>query len=225
MPVALPAGSIVECVRDPLWRGVRKLHRRLSVRSGSPNMPFIKSIVVAAFAIAGCVSAALAQTGTYKIPSGSMKPTLMPGDVVNVAKYPAGTQPARGDLIAFRLPSDTKTVFIMRVVGLAGDKVQVVGGALQINGEAVKREQIADFADTLDGKPHPVKRWRETLTGSLAHETIDLVPNGPLDNTAAVTVPAGHVFVLGDNRDNARDSRDPSIGTIPLDHVNGRVSK
>lgn len=199
--------------------------RRPRILSKSLDMQFMKLLFLTGLAIAAGASLACAQTGAYKIPSGSMKPTLMPGDVVNVAKYPAGTQPARGDLIAFRLPSDAKIVFIMRIVGLAGDKVQVVGGALQVNGEAVKREQIADFADTLDGKPHAVKRWRETLAGGLAHETIDLVPNGPLDNTAAVTVPAGHVFVLGDNRDNARDSRDPGIGTIPLDHINGRVVK
>ena len=182
-------------------------------------------LVTVAFATIVGLTASSAQTGPYKLPSASMNPTFIPGTIVNVVKYDAGAQPAPGDVIAFRVPSDMKTVFLFRVVGIGGDKVQVIKGALHINGDAIKREQIADFADTDEGKPISVKQWRETPPGGASYNVIHLFPSGPFDNTAVVTVPAGHVFVLGDSRHNARDSRDASVGMIPLANVIGRVVK
>jgi signal peptidase I len=184
-----------------------------------------RHLALGAVAIAIGISAALAQTGRFEFPSGSMKPTILPGAIVNVVSYASGAQPARGDLIAFHTSAQPRTVHLMRVVGVGGDKVQVVNGALQLNGEPVKREPIADFADTDDGTPQAVKQWHETLPGGAAYNVIELVPHGPFDNTALMIVPPGHVFVLGDNRENVRDSRDPGVGMIPLANVNGRVAK
>ena len=181
--------------------------------------------VAVAVAIMLGLTASWAQTGPYKLPSASMNPTFTPGRIVNVVKHGPSAQPTPGDVIAFRVPSDMKTVFLFRVVGTTGDKVQVVKGVLHINGVAIKREQIADFADTDEGKPISVKQWRETLPGGAAYNVIHLYPSGPFDNTGVITVPAGHVFVLGDSRHNARDSRDTSVGMIPLANVVGRVAK
>ena len=99
-------------------------------------------------------------------------------------------------------------------------------GELYINGTAVKRERMEDFeaSDPCGGGPPKVKRWRETLPEGASYETLDCVDRGFYDNTNVFTVPAGHLFVLGDNRDNSTDSRVlTSVGYIPLENVIGRV--
>src|SRR4051812_5224225 len=89
--------------------------------------------------------------GRFKFPSRSMQPTLMVGTTHSAFKYAKGATPARGDVIVFRVPKDPKTVFAMRVVGLPGERLQMLDGVLQINGEAVKRERLDDFLDKEDG--------------------------------------------------------------------------
>jgi signal peptidase I len=175
------------------------------------------AVLVITFAVAQDV-------GTrYRISSGSMKPTLLPGSVVTTTKYTPGTSPARGDIVAFRLASEPQTTFVMRVIGLPGERVQVVHGVLQINGAAVKRERLADFVDTEDGQAIKVKRWRETLPNGVSHDTLDLLDDGMLDNTALFTVPAGSLFVMGDNRDNVQDSRLPRVSFVPIADVVGHI--
>jgi signal peptidase I len=100
------------------------------------------------------------------------------------------------------------------------------GGELHINGTAVKRERVESFEDSAlcGGGPPKVKRWRETLPEGASYETLDCVDTGFYDNTNIFTVPAGHLFVLGDNRDNSTDSRVLSaVGYIPVENVIGRV--
>ena len=157
--------------------------------------------------------------GRYILPSGSMKPTILPGTVLPAFKYATGASPAPGDIVGFKRASDPKTIYCMRVVGLPGDRIQMVNGSLQINGEPVRREKMPDFADTEDGKTAAVKRWRETLPNGISYETLDLVDNGFLDNTGLFTVPADSLFVLGDNRDDAVDSRLPEVGFVPMKNV------
>ncbi len=186
----------------------------------------------------------------FNAPSGSMKPAILVGDDFFVSKYSYGysrftwplpwptglppsariwgATPARGDVVAFVLPKDNATVYIKRVVGLPGDRIQMKGGVLHINGAAVPRERLEDLIGIEacgDDEDERVKRWRETLPDGRSYETLDCVDNGYFDNTNVYVVPPGHLFMLGDNRDNSTDSRALSqIGFIPVENVIGRAA-
>jgi signal peptidase I len=100
----------------------------------------------------------------------------------------------------------------------------MIDGLLHINGVPVKRERISDFIDDESGSPVRVKRWRETLPNGVSYETLDLQDNGFLDNTQVYNVPAGHYFMMGDNRDNSTDSRVLSqVGYVPFENLVGRA--
>jgi signal peptidase I len=179
----------------------------------------------------------------FNIPSGSMKATLLVNDYLFVSKYSygysqysfplslplfngriIGSQPDRGDVVVFRLPSDPSVDYIKRVIGLPGDRIQVIDGVLNINGVPVKRERADDYVETEEGpRPTRVKRWRETLPNGVSYYTLDLVDNGFADNTQVYTVPAGEYFMMGDNRDNSTDSRFSSVGTVPFENFIGRA--
>jgi signal peptidase I len=177
----------------------------------------------------------------FNIPSGSMKGTLLVGDYLFVSQYSYGysryslplslplfsgrifgTAPERGDVAVFALPTDTSTDYIKRVIGLPGDHIRMVDGLLHINGVPVRRERVADFFDDEDGSR--VRRWRETLPNGVSYETLDLQDNGFLDNTEEYVVPAGHYFMMGDNRDNSADSRVLSaVGYVPFENLIGKA--
>jgi signal peptidase I len=180
----------------------------------------------------------------FNIPSGSMKETLLVGDYLFVSKFSYGYShyslpfspplfsgriwsgsPQRGDVVVFRLPKDDTTDYIKRVIGLPGDRIQMVGGVLHINDVPVKRERIEDFIDTDEGgHTTRVKRWQETLPNGVSYTTLDLIDNGYYDNTDVYTVPPGHYFMMGDNRDNSTDSRFlGQVGYVPLENIVGRA--
>jgi signal peptidase I len=180
----------------------------------------------------------------FNIPSGSMKETLLVGDYLFVSKYTYGYSrysipfspplfsgriwsgnPERGDIVVFRLPKDDTTDYIKRVIGLPGDRVQMIDGVLHINDEPVKRERIEDFIENEEGgRTTRVKRWRETLPNGVSYTTLDLIDNGFYDSTSVYTVPAGHYFMMGDNRDNSTDSRVLSqVGYVPLQNIVGKA--
>jgi signal peptidase I len=200
-------------------------------------------VVIQALLIAVVVRTVLFQP--FNIPSGSLVPTLLVGDYLFTSKYSYGysrysipfgpplfsgrlwgSEPKRGDIAVFKLPKDNSTDYIKRVIGLPGDKIQVVEGILQINGKAVLRERIADY-ETSDafGRTIAVPQYQETLPNGVSHRIIERDGDrGYWDNTYVYTVPAGHFFMMGDNRDNSTDSRDESsVGFVPFENLVGRA--
>jgi signal peptidase I len=179
----------------------------------------------------------------FNIPSGSMIPTLLVGDYLFVSKYSygythyslpfspplfpgriLGGEVHRGDVVVFRLPKDDSIDYIKRVVGLPGDRIQVIDGVLNINGQPVKREHIDDYVTDDDGVVQRVKQYRETLPNGVTYTTLDLTDNGFYDNTPVYTVPAGDYFMMGDNRDNSTDSRVLSqVGYVPYENIIGKA--
>ena len=179
----------------------------------------------------------------FWIPSGSMKPTLMPGDYVIAGSRFVDV--ARGDVVVFRHPV-TGQDFVKRVIGLGGDTVQMVDGQVVLNGALLPHSGAADYVEVMARQgPHGhiprcangpvamgeacVKRSAvETLPSGRSYTVLDLNA-GQMDNTAEFTVPEGHMFVLGDNRDNSADSRVAQAvggpGLVPLENVKGRVSR
>ena len=119
-------------------------------------------------------------------------------------------RPKRGDVVVFRWPGDRSQAWVKRVVGLPGDRIQMRQGQLFINDRAaaLRPDGIGEAEDD-NGGFEPAYRYVETLPGGVCHEIFKLRDNGRLDNTPEVTVPPGHLFVMGDNRDNSADSRVP----------------
>ena len=135
-------------------------------------------------------------------------------------------EPKRGDVLVFKVPSDNKTDYIKRLIGLPGDRIQVKNGVLYLNDVAVKRERIKDFIDVEKGGGH-IEQFRETLPNGVTYITHNLFTRtGPsADNTGVYTVPPGHYFMMGDNRDNSSDSRFPHpVGFVPYENLVGRAT-
>ena len=172
----------------------------------------------------------------FHIPSSSMEPTLLVGDYIFVSKYSYGYSrysfpfspkiiknriflkaPKRGDVVVFRLPKDPSIDYIKRVVGLPGDKIQVKKSILYINGKVVPRDPISSGS-----YPVYMENLPDTTQG---HLMLDLITNAPLDNTPVFTVPEGHFFAMGDNRDNSLDSRAPDggVGYVPFENLVGHA--
>jgi signal peptidase I len=219
---------------------------RMSVSSGAKRkdggVTETGRVIFQAFLIALVFRTFLFQP--FNIPSGSMKETLLVGDYLFVSKFSYGythyslpfspavfsgriwaSEPARGDIVVFRLPKDDSIDYIKRVIGLPGDRIQMINGALFINEQPVQRERIEDFVETEgDGPTTRAKRWRETLPNGVSYTTLSLIDNGLYANTSVYLVPPGHYFMMGDNRDNSADSRVLSqVGYVPFENIIGRA--
>jgi signal peptidase I, bacterial type len=178
----------------------------------------------------------------YNIPSGSMEDTLLVGDFLFVEKFSYGYSryslpwgrflptfgrvwahsPERGDVAVFALPTDPARDFIKRVVGLPGDRVQMLHGVLYINDRPVPKVRVADYVENDNGYQHRVARYRETMPDGKSYYVLDREIDGLNDNTPVYTVPAGHYFMMGDNRDDSDDSRGV-VGYLPAENLVGRA--
>jgi len=178
----------------------------------------------------------------FSIPTSSMQSTLMIGDYVLASKYSwgygqysfplgivpfngriFGREPNRGDIAVFR-PVPQRDPYIKRIVGMPGDRIQMIGGILNINGAPVKRVEVAKGTDTDSfGITIPVTIYRETLPNGVEHTIQEIADDMPLDNTSEFLVPAGHFFMMGDNRDRSQDSRVLSaVGYVPAGNLIGK---
>ena len=181
----------------------------------------------------------------FNIPSGSMVPNLLVGDYLFVSKYSYGYSkhsfpfsaggfegrvanehlPQRGDIAVFKLPTNTSIDYIKRVIGLPDDKLQMIGGQLYINKKIVPRELLGLKEYTNDfGSTSEVVEYMETLPNNVMHIMYERDDYQSLDNTEEFTIPKGHYFMMGDNRDNSQDSRVMSqVGFVPLENFVGQA--
>ncbi len=168
----------------------------------------------------------------FRIPSGSMIPTLLIGDFILVNKFDYGIrlpvlnrkvielgQPKRGDVVVFRYPLDPSTPFIKRIVGLPGDTVRYIDKVLFINDQRVESVSEGAYVGVRSAASNAVAMMFKEHLGEIDHDVI-LTPEAGSPN-GEFKVPAGHYFVMGDNRDNSRDSR--YWGYVPDGNLVGRA--
>lgn len=179
----------------------------------------------------------------FRIPSGSMYPTLRVGDYLFVTKYTYGysrysfpggfpifkgriwySEPKRGDVVVFRFSKNGSTDFIKRIIGLPGDTVQVKDGRLYLNGKMVERKENGRYiVDEYVAAPEFYRQYTETLPGGLQHQILEISDEERIvDNTEEMVVPEDSFFVMGDNRDRSDDSR-ISVGFVDKDYLIGKA--
>ena len=188
-----------------------------------------------------CLKCASAEWETFQAASGSMKPTIEP-DACLIVQHDAETK--RGDIIAFRHPTRPDTTMIFRLIGLPGDTIAITNGQVILNGTALPQTPAPTYTQHMQpeadiglaprclapadsAEPCLIPRFAETLPDGTSYDNLDLKPDGAGDFMAEIKVPPGQVFVLGDNRDNAMDSRYAreigGPGLIPIENILGAV--
>jgi signal peptidase I len=207
-----------------------------------PVAEWVRTIAGAAFFTFVLKTVAFA---TYYIPSESLVPTLEVGDRLIATKFDYGFSrystpvvtlphlpvadgrllerlPHRGDIVLFTHPATGETL-VKRLIGLPGDRIRVTGGVVYINGVAAPRRFVKTYAyRQFEGPPVEVSEYQETLPGGVTHPIIVQSDARPVENTREFEVPAGHMFVMGDNRDNSADSRFAELGYVPVENLIGR---
>jgi signal peptidase I len=166
----------------------------------------------------------------FRIPSSSMMPTLLIGDFIFVNKYQYGLrlpvlnteivdfgEPEQGDVVVFRLPADPSTNYIKRLIGMPGDTITYRNKRLYVNNEPVNLEYLGLYDTDLGTEVRIAREYLEFVD----HDILLMPYQKSMEGT--FVVPEGHYFMMGDNRDNSRDSRYPGVGFIPADHVVGKA--
>jgi signal peptidase I len=228
----------------PVYARGKKGGRRKG-KSGGGNEAFeIVKTIFFALLIAFVLRVLLFQP--FTIPSASMEPNLYEGDYIVVSKWSYGyskhsipfspplfegrlfgREPHRGDIVVFKLPRDNKTDYIKRLMGLPGDRLQMINNVLFINGTAVKDVELSrQDVQNLYGGAQTTIKLRETLADGRQFNVQDWGPNSISDNTPEFVVPAGHYFMIGDNRDNSQDSRfdiSEGVGYVPAENLIGKA--
>jgi signal peptidase I len=203
-------------------------------------------VIVQALLIAVVIRTLLFQP--FNIPSSSLVPTLLVGDYLFVSKFSYGfskhsipfspplfsgrlfgSEPQRGDIAVFKLPRDPSIDYIKRVIGLPGDRIQMIDGILHINGQPVPKQKLGTKElNSGAGYKDEATYYRETLPNGVSYTIQELEKFGNKlgRNTSVYVIPAGHFFMMGDNRDNSLDSRDMSsqgVGYVPYENFVGRA--
>lgn len=166
----------------------------------------------------------------YRVPTGSLEPTVLPNDFLLVTQYSYGLRwpvinkqflstgkPKVGDIAVFRFPLNPKVDFVKRVVGVPGDQIEYINKVLYLNGKEATQTIVGPGIDIEDNKNIPVTVKKEDLNG-VEHEI--LVNNNTYSQDFSVTVPDGYYFMMGDNRDSSYDSRD--WGFVPEENLVGK---
>ena len=221
-----------------VWAGIAafRLARRLrAVAVGRYQHGWIYTLLILLMPVANALAAPDHEMKSFYAPSGAMLPTLRANDYFVVDRgYYRRNPVSRGDLIVFKLPTDTSTDYIKRIVGLPGDRIQVRHGELYINDQQVPRKEDPNCRDK-EADPFVVQQgYRESLPSASGGAAVQHCiikefgfngrEDGPLDNTPVYDVPAGHYFAMGDNRDNSQDSRVlTAVGYIPAENLVGRA--
>ena len=213
-------------------------------KSGANEFVEIVKTVVYALLIALVLRVIFFQP--FTIPSASMEPNLYQGDYIIISKYSYGWSrhsipfspplfngriffhpPHRGDIVVFKLPSDTKVDYVKRLIGLPGDRIQMRHGLLYVNDQLVPRQPMSPVKALVPpGFEAEVARYRETLAGK-SYVTQDFGTDAEYDDTDTYVVPEGYYFMMGDNRDNSSDSRVPpargGVGYVPAENLEGKA--
>ena len=223
-----------------------KTDKAIGKEEASVENPFVETVSTLLWALGIAFALRTFLFQPFHIPSGSMLPGLMKGDYIITTKYSLGygrhaatplpfpvkkgrlfeREPARGDVIVFRPEGHTKN-FIKRLVGQPGDQIQMKEGRLHINGKPIQIQKVGQesYIDQ-SGRKVLAEAWSEAF-GDKPHIIYDTQKNGRADNTNIYTVPAGHYFMMGDNRDRSGDSRmsisNGGAGYIPTENLMGKA--
>ncbi|MFN7129457.1 MAG: signal peptidase I [Brevundimonas sp.] len=243
-PVWSDAGDapFEDAAKTPVYARKPAKAAKAEPSAGDETMEIVKTIFFALL-IAMVLRIFLFQP--FTIPSASMEPNLYEGDYIVVSKWSygyskhsipfspplfdgrvMGSAPKRGDIVVFKLPRDDKTDFIKRVIGLPGDRIQMISNKLYINDKPVEDVVVSEREINDIFGAHPVAQVRETLPEGKSFMTQDFGPGNDLDDTPVYEVPVGHYFMMGDNRDNSIDSRveqSSGVGMVPAENLVGKA--